>query len=86
MHGFQSDICLLMLAYMAMEGTLLSQDQKRQPVFDLIYRVLYILAFPTMLAMFVCFSMKYPAYVLFLPYAAVLAIFVTVAGTVSYFL
>lgn len=86
LHGFQSDVCLMMLAYTAVEGALLSQDKKRQPVLDLICRILYILTFPTMLIMFVCYELEFEAYGLFLPYVVVMGTFVTVFGTISYFL
>lgn len=86
LHGFGSDVCLLMFAYTAMEGALLSQEKKQRPVLDFICRILYILTFPTMLVMFVCYELEYEAYGVFLPYAVILGVFVTVLGTISYFL
>lgn len=86
LHGFQSDICLLMLAYTAMQGALLSQEKKRHPMLDSICRILYIVAFPTMLVMFICFELGFGAYGLFLPYAAMLGAIVTVLSTISYFM
>lgn len=86
LHGFQSNICLLMFAYTAMEGALLSQERKRPPVFELVCRLLYILTFPTMLVMFVCYELEFGVYGLFLPYAVVLGTFITVVSTISFFL
>lgn len=86
LHGFHSDVCLLMFAYTAVEGALLSQEKRRPPVLDLLCRILYILTFPAMLIMFVCYELKYGVYGVFLPYAVVLGVFVVVLGTISYFL
>lgn len=86
LHGFQSDIYLLMFAYTAMEGALLAQKQKSHFVLELICRILFILTFPTMMVMFVCYELQYEEYGLFLPYAAVLGLLVTLLGTISYFL
>lgn len=86
LYGFQSDVCILMLAYTAIEGALLSQEKKRIPVMDLVCRILYFLTFPAMVVMFVCYELEYEAYGLFLPYVVVLGAIVTVLGTISYFL
>ena len=86
LHGFQSDICLLMYAYTAMEGALLSQEKKRPLVLEFICRILYFLTFPTMLVMFVCYELKFETYGLFLPYVVILGTVVTVLGAISYFL
>lgn len=86
LHGFHSNICLFMFAYTAMEGALLSQENKQSPLLDFICRILYILTFPTMLVMFVCYELKYGEYDLFLPYTVILGVLVTVFGTISYFL
>ena len=86
LHGFHSNICLLMFAYTAMEGALLSQENKQSPLLDFICRILYILTFPVMLVMFVCYELKYGEYDLFLPYTVILGVLVTVFGTISYFL
>lgn len=86
LHGFHSDICLLMFAYTGMQGALLSQEKKQHPLLNLICNILYLLAFPTMLVMFVCYELKYGEYDLFLPYTVILGVVVTVLGTISYFL
>ena len=86
LHGFHSNICILMFAYTAMEGALLSQEKKQFPLLDFICKILYILTFPTMLIMFVCYELKYGEYDLFLPYTVILGALVTVCGTISYVL
>lgn len=84
LHGFGSKVCLLMFAYTAVEGALAGKRQK--PVLSAICKVLYILIFPSMMVMFVCYELGYNAYEIFLPYAVILGGFVTVLGTISYFL
>lgn len=86
LHGFRSGVCLLMFAYTAMQGALLSQENKRLPLLDFICRVFYIMTFPTMLAMFVCYELRSEVYEFFLDYAAILGVLVTVLSTLSYFL
>ena len=85
LHGFQSDICLFMFAYTAMEGALLSQEKKQFPLLDFFCKILYILTFPTMLVMFVCYELKYGEYDLFLPYTVFIGVLVTVLAVISYF-
>lgn len=85
-HGFQSEICLLALAYAGMEGALLAQDKQRPPVLNFICGIFYILTFPSLLVMFVCYELEFYLYDLFLPYAVILGIFVMILGTISYFL
>lgn len=84
LHGFDSNICLLMLSYTAVEGALAGKRQKA--LLDVICRILYILIFPMMMVMFVCYELGYEEYGLFLPYAAILGGVVTILGTISYFL
>ena len=84
LHGFDSNICLLMLAYTAVEGALAGKKQKA--LLDVVCRILYILVFPTMMVMFVCYELGYEEYGLFLPYAAILGGVVAIIGTISYFL
>lgn len=85
LHGFSSVICLLMLACTAMEGSLLAQDQQRLPVLNLLCRLINLLIFPVMLAMFTGFELGFAQYQLFLPYIVIAGIGITVIGTISYF-
>lgn len=86
LFGFQSDVCILMFAYTAVEGTLLFRKEKQLPVLDIICRVLYMLIFPVMMGMFVCFALEYEAYEFLLPYVVIFGVFITLAGTLSYFI
>ncbi|MBD5494246.1 MAG: hypothetical protein HDR12_07695, partial [Lachnospiraceae bacterium] len=43
LFGFNEDVCILMFAYSAMEGTLLFRKEKQFPVLDIICRTFYML-------------------------------------------
>lgn len=86
LFGFKEDVCILMFAYTAVEGTLLFRKEKQLPVLDIICRVLYMMIFPVMLGMFVCFALEYEAYEFLLPYVVIFGVVVTLAGTLSYFI
>lgn len=86
LFGFKEDVCIMMFAYTAVEGTLLFRKEKQLPVLDIICRVLYMMIFPVMLGMFVCFALEYEAYEFLLPYVVIFGVFVTLAGTLSYFI
>lgn len=66
LHGFQSQICLFMIAFSGIEGALLTQGSKRGKFLDLLCRALYLVMFPIMMAVFVCFELGYPR----IPHAA----------------
>ncbi len=86
LHGFQSEICLLMLSLTGLEGALLAQEKKRLRIWDLFFRLLYLFLFPVMLVMFVCYELNYPEYGLFLPYLVMAVIGILVLAAVSSFL
>lgn len=86
LHGFQSEICVLMLAYTGIEGALLTQGGKRWKFLDWLCKLLYLLMFPVMMVMFVCYELEYPEYGLFMPYVVAAGISVLVFTTVSYFM
>ena len=85
LHGFQSQICLFMIAFSGIEGTLLAQEKRRGKVLGAICKILYLLMFPLMMVVFVCFELGYQEYYLILPWLAVFGICVLAAGTVAYF-
>lgn len=85
LHGFQSQICLFMIAFSGIEGALLTQEKKRGKVLDLLCRVLYLLMFPLMMVIFVCYELQYPEYDILLPILAIFGICVLVLGTAAYF-
>lgn len=86
LHGFQSEICVFMLAYTGIEGALLAQEKKRFKIVDWLCKLLYLMMFPVMMVMFVCFELGYPEYEQFLPYATLLGTGILVFAAISYFL
>lgn len=86
LHGFQSEICVFMLAYTGVEGALLAQENKRWKMVDLLCKCLYLMMFPMMMVMFVCYELGYSEYELFMPYATVLGAGILVFAVISYFL
>lgn len=86
LHGFDSQICLFMLAFTGVEGALIAQDRNGYKVLNCICRFLSFLIFPAMLVMFTCYELGYKEYGLFLPYAAMGGAVVVVIAVLTYFL
>lgn len=88
LHGFHSEICLLMLAVTGLEGAMLAQDNSldHYPILRLINRVLFPLLCPLMMAMFVCFEMGFTPYDFLLPYIAMASIVILFLSAVPYFI
>ena len=88
LHGFQSEICLLMLAVTGLEGAMLAQDNSldHYPVLRLINRVLFPLLCPLMMTMFVCYELGFAPYEVLLPYIAIAGIFILLLSSVPYFI
>lgn len=86
LHGFQSEICLFMIAFSGIEGALLTRENRRGRLLNLCCKILYLLMFPLMMVIFVCYELKYPEYELFLPIFSIFGIAVLLIGTLSYFL
>ena len=86
LHGFESQICLFMIACTGVEGALLAQDKWRNKLVNALCKLLYLLVFPVMMVIFVCYELKYPEYELFLPYFAMGIVVVLIIGTAAFFL
>ncbi len=88
LHGFQSELCLLMLAMTGMQGAMLAQDNSlnRYPILRLINRVLFPLIFPLMMTMFICFEMNFVPYDILPPYIAMAGIIILLLSAVPYFI
>lgn len=85
LHGFDSQICLFMLAASGIEGALLTQEGKRGKLMNFFCRVFYFLLFPVMLVVFACFEMGLPQYQFLLPLFTGVGMVLLVLGTGSYF-
>lgn len=86
LHGFESQICLFMIACTGVEGALLAQDKWRNKLVNILCKLLYLMFFPVMMVIFVCYELKYPEYELFLPYFAMGIVVVLIIGTAAFFL
>ena len=86
LHGFGSEICIFMAFYTALEGTLLSAAKRRATVFDVLLKALYLVLFPVMLTVFVCYELGFREYAVFVPVLTVAGMAVLMLGAVSYFL
>ena len=82
LHGFESQICLFMIACTGVEGALLAQDKWRNKLVNILCKLLYLMVFPVMMVIFVCYELKYD---LFLPYFAMGIVVVLIIGTAAFF-
>lgn len=85
LHGFESQICLFMIACTGVERALLAQDKWRNKLVNILCKLLYLMVFPVMMVIFVCYELKYPEYDLFLPYFAMGIVVVLIIGTAAFF-
>ena len=85
LHGFESQICLFMIACTGVEGALLAQDKWRNKLVNILCKLLYLMVFPVMMVIFVCYELKYPEYDRFLPYFAMGIVVVLIIGTAAFF-
>ncbi len=86
LHGFGSEICIFMAFFTAIEGTLLSNGKKQRPLLDGVIKVLYLLLYPAMMVIFVCYELGFEEYGKLLPYFTAAGVLILVLGAVSYFL
>ena len=86
LHGFSADVTLFMLCYTAIEGALLAKDEKRSRWLAFLCRVLYLLMFPAMMVLFVCYELGYPEYGQLLPFMTAGGIVIVILAVASVFL
>ena len=85
LHGFGSELCIFMAFYTAIEGTLLTNGKRQHALLDVITKVLYLLLFPAMLIVFVCFELGFTEYGIVVPVLTIAGVVILVLGAVSYF-
>lgn len=85
LHGFDSEICIFMAFYTAIEGALLSGGRKRFRLHDLLAKIVYLLLFPAMMTVFVCFELGFYEYGVLVPVLAVAGLVILVLGVGPYF-
>ena len=86
LHGFGSELCIFMAFYTAIEGTLLNNGKRQQAILDVLTRILYLLLFPAMLIVFVCYELEFTEYALIVPALTIAGVVLLLLGAVSYFL
>ena len=86
LHGFGSELCIFMAFYTAIEGTLLNNGKRQHAILDVLTRILYLLLFPAMLIVFVCYELEFTEYALIVPALTIVGVVLLLLGAVSYFL
>lgn len=86
LHGFGAELCIFMAFYTAIEGAMLSNQKKQPAVFDRFIKLLYLLLFPVMLGVFICYELDMPVYAQMMPVLSIAGVCVLVIGAVSYFI
>lgn len=86
LHGFGSELCIFMAFYTAIEGTLLNNGKRQHAILDVLTRVLYLLLFPAMLIVFVCYELEFTEYAFIVPALTIAGVVLLMLGAVSYFL
>lgn len=78
-------IVYFMAFYTAIEGTLLTNGKRQHALLDMVTRILYLLLFPAMLIVFVCFELGFTEYGIVVPVLTIAGVVILVLGAVSYF-
>lgn len=86
LHGFGSEICIFMAFYTAIEGALLSNGRKQSVFLEVLTKGLYLLLFPTMMVVFVCYELGFEEYSYLVPIFTVAGVVVLMVGAISYFI
>lgn len=86
LYGFGSELCIFMAFYTAIEGTLLTNGKKQHTIWEVMTKILYLLLFPAMLMVFVCYELEFTEYGLIVPVLTIAGVVILVLGAVSYFL
>lgn len=86
LHGFGSEVTIFMAFYTAIEGALLSNGKKQSAILDILAKMLYLLLFPVMMVVFVCYELGFAEYAYFVPVFTVAGVVVLLVGAVSYFI
>ena len=80
LHGFGSELCIFMAFYTAIEGTLLTNGKRQHALLDMVTRILYLLLFPAMLIVFVCFELGFTEYGIVVPVLTIAGVVILVLG------
>ena len=86
LHGFDSQICLFMTFYTALEASLLSHRSWKSEILEAFIRLIYLVLFPIMMVVFVCFELGFSQYEQLLPLLIIAGMIILLLGVSSYFL
>lgn len=86
LHGFDAKITLFMLAFTGIEGVLLVGEKQRIKLLEILCKFLYLLIFPSMMVIFICYELEYPEYKILMPYMVIAGIAILIVGSAGYFL
>lgn len=65
---------------------MLSNGRKQSKILEGLIKALYLLLFPAMMVIFVCYELGFKEYTLFVPWFTVAGVVVLMVGAVSYFI
>lgn len=85
LYGITAPITLIMLAAAGLEGSLLSQEGKRGKLLDFLCRIMYVLIFPAILVLYICFEQDMSICNELMSVYAIVAAAALIIGTGGYF-
>lgn len=85
LYGITAPITLMMLAASGLEGALLSQEGKRGKLLDFLCKIMYVLIFPAMLVLYICFEQNMSVYNELMSVYAIVTAAALIIGTGGYF-
>lgn len=86
LHGFCVEISLFMAFYTAIGGTLLTNLKNQSGVLGFLVKGLYMLLFPAMLTVFICYELAFPVYQDLLLILTIVGAGILLLGVFSYFI
>lgn len=85
LHGFHTEITLFMIFYTAIQGSLLTNDKHLTRFAGILLKTLYLLLFPVMLIVFVCYELNLFKFEAWLPALTIAGAVILFFGVASYF-
>lgn len=85
LHGFDAEVTLFMAFYTAIGGTLLTNGKGQAGVAGVFVKGLYLLLFPAMMTVFVCYELEFSEFAVLLPALTVAGAVILLLGVAAYF-
>ncbi len=86
LHGFGSELFVFLWHFIRQSRAHFFQMAgNRQRFFEVLIKVLYLLLYPVMLTVFVCYELKFKEYDILVPIFVIAGVVVLILGAVSYF-